>query len=474
MSAFPPGPTEAPAIQTARWLLRPIAFMESCRRRYGDAFSVRFIGFERPMVMLSDPEAIRALYTAHEHGLPPGRSIALLPVMGPGSVLLLEGQEHLARRKLMLPPFHGERMRAYETTVREVTERELGSWSGSSAADRGSADSAASASGERPFALHPRMQAITLEVILKAVFGVTDPARDARLHERLPLMLGDTASPVLQFRVLLSRRLGRGDPLAGLRELLVEIDELLLAEIAERRADPAAAERGDILSLLVAARFEDGAEMSDREVRDQLITLLLAGHETTATALAWTFDLLLRNPATLARLTAEVDAGEEDSYLRAVISESLRLRPVVPLAGRRLASELNVAGLSLPAGTDVTPAIWLTHTRPDLYPEPYAFRPERFLEGEGGHPINKYGWIPFGGGIRRCLGAAFAEMEMRVVLETVLRRRQLSAGGGKAERVTRRNVTFSPRHGTLVRSRPRAAGGPSTGTEPERTPALVA
>jgi cytochrome P450 len=449
VSTFPPGPTEVPAIQTARWLLRPIAFMESCRRRFGDTFSVHFLGFERPMVMLSDPEAIRALYTAHEHGLPPGRSVALLPVMGPGSVLLLEGQEHLARRKLMLPPFHGERMRSYEATVSEVTERELDSWAGSE---------------ERSFALHPRMQAITLEVILKAVFGVTDPERDARLHERLPSLLGDTASPALQFRVLLSRRLGRGDPLASLRELMGEIDELLLAEIAERRADPDPThpEREDILSLLVAARFEDGSEMSDREVRDQLVTLLLAGHETTATALAWTFDLLLRNPATLARLTAEVDAGEEDSYLRAVISESLRLRPVVPLAGRRLASELNVDGLSLPAGTDVTPAIWLAHTRPDLYPEPYAFRPERFLEDAP----TTYGWIPFGGGIRRCLGAAFAEMEMRVVLETILQRRVLSPASSRAERVTRRNVTFSPRKGTLVRSRPRTTLAPVA--EPER------
>jgi cytochrome P450 len=444
VSTFPPGPTEAPAIQTARWLLRPIAFMESCRRRFGDTFSVHFLGFERPMVMLSDPEAIRALYTAHEHGLPPGRSIALLPVMGPGSVLLLEGQEHLARRKLMLPPFHGERMRSYEATVRDVTEREIDGWSGS---------------GGNPFALHPRMQAITLEVILRAVFGVTDPERDARLHERLPPLLGDTASPALQFRVLLSRRLGRGDPLASLRELMGEIDELLLAEIAERRVDldPAHPDREDILSLLVAARFEDGSEMSDREVRDQLITLLLAGHETTATALAWTFDLLLRNPATLDRLTAEVDGGEEDSYLRAVISESLRLRPVVPLAGRRLASELNVDGLSLPAGTDVTPAIWLTHTRGDLYPEPYAFRPERFLEDSP----TTYGWIPFGGGIRRCLGAAFAEMEMRVVLETILQRRVLSPASGRAERVTRRNVTFSPRNGTLVRSRPRTTLAPA-------------
>jgi cytochrome P450 len=446
VSALPSGPSEAPAIQTARWLLRPIAFMESCRRQYGDAFSVRFLGFERPMVMLSDPEAIRALYTAHEHGLPPGRTIALLPVMGPGSVLLLEGSEHLARRKLMLPPFHGERMRSYEATVREVAEREIDSWS-----------------EDRRFALHPRMQAVTLEVILHAVFGVTDPARGERLRECLPLLLGETSSPALQFRVLLSRRFRRGDPLESLRELVSEIDELLLAEIAERRADPAHSEREDILSLLVAARFEDGAEMSDREVRDQLVTLLLAGHETTATALAWTFDLLLRNPATLARLTAEIDAaGGDDTYLRAVISESLRLRPVVPLAGRRLASDLNADGLSLPTGTDVTPAIWLTHTRADLYPEPYAFRPERFLDDSP----TTYGWVPFGGGIRRCLGAAFAEMEMRVVLQTILQRRKLSPASSRAERVTRRNVTFSPRNGTLVRSRPRSAPAPAA--EPER------
>jgi cytochrome P450 family 135 len=452
VSALPPGSSQAPIKQTLRWLLRPIAYMESARREYGDAFSVRFMGFERPMVMLSDPEAIRALYSAHEHGLPPGRTIALLPIMGPGSVLLLEGREHLSRRKLMLPPFHGERMRSYESIVREVAEREVGSWT----------------AGE-DFALHPRMQAITLEVILRAVFGVTDPKRGARLRERLPLLLDGTSSVALQFRVLLSRRLGRGDPLEGLRHVTAEIDELLLAEIAEHRADPDAGAREDILSLLVGARFEDGTQMSDREVRDQLVTLLLAGHETTATALAWTFDLLLRHPAALARLTAEVDAGEDDTYMRAVVSESLRLRPVIPLAGRRLASDLNVDGLSLPAGTDVTPAIWLTHTRADLYPEPYAFRPERFLE----NPPTTYGWIPFGGGVRRCLGAAFAEFEMRVVLETVLARRQLQAVSSRAERITRRNVTFSPRNGTRVRASARSPSAVKIDSARVPSPQLV-
>ncbi len=416
-----------------RWLVRPIAFMESCRRRFGDAFSVSFPGFERPMVMLSNPDTIRALYTAHEHGLPPGRTISLLPVMGPNSVLLLEGREHLARRKLMLPPFHGERMRSYESIMRQATERQIDRWPEG-----------------QSFALHPHMQAITLEVILEAVFGVTDQARSERLRERLPVLLGETSSTSGQLRFLLASRLGRGDPLARMREITAGIDELLFAEIAERRSDPKLDEREDILSLLISARFEDGAAMSDRELRDQLVTLLLAGHETTATGLAWAFDLLLRHPSTLARLTAEVDAGE-DAYLRAVTWESLRLRPVVPLAGRRLASELDGGGLTLPAGTDVTPAIWLTHTREDLYPEPYAFRPERFLDDQP----SGYGWIPFGGGVRRCLGASFAELEMRVVLETVLRRTVLEPVSHRAERVTRRNVTFSPRKGTQVRHHPR-------------------
>jgi cytochrome P450 len=424
MSALPPGPAEPPLVQTLRWLLRPISFLESCRRRFGDAFSVTFLGFQTPMVMLSDPEAIRALYTNPRHRLPPGRTLTLQPILGSRSLLLLEGREHLARRKLMLPPLHGERMRAYEATVREAVAQEVDGWPAG-----------------QPFALHPRMQAVTLEVILRAVFGVTDPARRDRLAERLGRLLADTASSGLQFSVLLSRRFGGPDPLARLQALRREIDAMLTAEIAERRGDP----REDILSLLVTARFEDGEPMDEAEIRDQLMTLLLAGHETTATGLAWTFDLLLRHPPVLERLTAAVDGGDE-AYVRAVVSESLRLRPVVPLAGRRLSEELRVDGHVLPPDTDVTPAIWLAHTRADRYPEPYAFRPERFLDGAP----STYAWLPFGGGVRRCIGAAFAEMEMRVALGEILRRRTLRPASASAERVARRNVTFSPAHGTRV------------------------
>jgi cytochrome P450 len=403
--------------QTARWVARPIRFLEDCRRRYGDTFSVSFQGFRSPLVMVSAPDVIRALYNERRHGLPPGRTATLQPLVGARSLLLLEGQEHLSRRRLMLPPFHGERMRTYESAMREAAARELAGWPEG-----------------RSFPVHPSMQAITLDVIMRAVFGVAEGERRERLRPLLRDLLAQTTSTALQVSVMFGRR----RPLERLREMAAEIDELLLAEIAQRRR---ATGGEDICSLLVDARFEDGTGIDDREVRDQLMTLLIAGHETSATGLAWALDLLARHPHVVARARSEGDV-----YLRAVVSESLRLRPVVPLAGRRLAADLDVDGLSLPAGTDVTPAIWLAHTRLQEYPEPYAFRPERFLE----NPPSTYTWIPFGGGVRRCIGAAFAELEMRTVLDEILSRFELRPASRRAERVTRRNVTFSPRHGTRV------------------------
>ncbi len=426
---LPPEPSSSPLVQTLRWSLRPLAFMQECRQRYGDAFGITFLGFERPMVMISDPAAIKALYTERANGLPPGRNTILEPIVGSRSLLIQEGAEHLARRRLMLPPFHGERMRSYEAVIDEVVAAEVDSWPLGT-----------------PFPIHSRMQAVTLEVILRAVFGVAEGPRLERLRGMLTTVLSETASPRTQLLALATRRLGGGgNAWRRFESQLRAVDELLYAEIAEHRLRPDLAERDDILSMLMQARFEDGEGMSDEELRDQLMTLLLAGHETTATALAWTFDALLRNPAALVRLRESLADGEED-YLRATITESLRLRPVIPVAGRMLASELEVGDLKLPAGTNVTPAIWLTHTRPDLYPEPFAFRPERFLE-EG---PETYGWIPFGGGIRRCIGASFAEFEMRVVLREVLSRCELRSAAPAPEAVGRRNITLSPRRGTPV------------------------
>jgi cytochrome P450 len=411
-----------------RWAFRPLPFMQECREKYGDSFSLRFLSFERPMVLISDPVAIKALYTERSHGLPPGRDIILKPILGAKSLLLQEGAEHLSRRKLMLPPFHGERMRSYEAVIEEIIAAEVDTWPLHS-----------------EFPIHSRMQAVTLEVILRVVFGVSSGPRLERLRGMLGDVLQETASPRAQLVGLAAQRLGGRGPWGKFEGALKEVDDLLYAEIADHRAKGGLEERDDILSMLMLAEFEDGGSMSDTELRDQLMTLLLAGHETTATGLAWTFDLLLRHPGSLERLRDSLAAGEDD-YLKATISESLRLRPVLPLAGRRLATELVADGLTLPAGTDVTPAIWLTHTRPDIYPEPYAFRPERFLEDAP----STYAWIPFGGGVRRCIGASFAELEMRVVLREVLTRCELHKADPMPEKTGRRNITLSPKHGTPV------------------------
>jgi cytochrome P450 len=370
-----------------------------------------------------------------QNTIAPGRNVVLAPVLGRRSLLLLEGEEHLRRRKLMLPPFHGERMRAYEAVMAEATEREVASWPVG-----------------RRFPLQDSMQAITLEVILRAVFGVEDDERRQLLRRTLVAILATTRSPRA-----IGMTIDRLRRLPGYRrvgEMLAEADEILLAEIAERRDDPDLASREDILSLLVGARFEDGSAMSDAELRDQLMTLLMAGHETTATGLAWAFDLLFRAPRQLERLRAEL-AEDGHEYLDAVIEETLRLRPVVPFVGRELRVPAELDGYELPEGTVVMPSIYLAHTRRDSFPDPHAFRPERFLDGGP----ETYSWIPFGGGTRRCIGAAFAQLEMRVVLRTVLGTAELRSATARPEPIVRRNVTLSPRNGTpavLVERHPAA------------------
>jgi cytochrome P450 family 135 len=431
---LPPGPSAPAALQTARLIARPVPFFESCRRRYGETFTARVLRVG-PLVFISDPASMKSLFGAdRQNTIAPGRNVVLAPVLGRRSLLLLEGEEHLRRRKLMLPPFHGERMRAYEAVMAEATEREVASWPVG-----------------RRFPLQDSMQAITLEVILRAVFGVEDDERRQLLRRTLVGILATTRSPraigmtVDRLRRLAYRRVG---------EMLAEADEILLAEIAERRDDPDLASREDILSLLVGARFEDGSAMSDAELRDQLMTLLMAGHETTATGLAWAFDLLFRAPRELERLRAELAEGGHE-YLDAVIEETLRLRPVVPFVGRELRVPAELDGYELPEGTVVMPSIYLAHTRRDSFPDPHAFRPERFLDGGP----ETYSWIPFGGGTRRCIGAAFAQLEMRVVLRTVLGTAQLRSATARPEPIVRRNVTLSPRNGTpavLVERHPAA------------------
>jgi cytochrome P450 family 135 len=382
---------------------------------------------ERTVVITDDPAVIKDVFTGDPDKLLAGVGNAVLrPLLGARSVLTLDGAEHMRQRKLLLPPFHGERMRLYGEVVAEAAERQIERWPVGT-----------------QFPAQPSMQAITLEVIVRAVLGVSDPPRMERIAAPLRRLLDSMTAPRRLFllQVGSSKRNGPLSPWRRFREtLLWPADEVVNAEIRARRQAGDDAERDDILSLLLAARDEDSQGLTDAELRDELMTLLVAGHETTATALSWTLERLVRHPGVLARLTEQLRAGAGDDYLDAVIKETLRLRPVVPAVARYLAEPAQLGGLSLPAGVHITPSIYLTHRNPAVYEDPEAFRPERFLE----RPAGTYEWIPFGGGTRRCLGASFALFEMKIVLSTILRRVDLAVTTEAAEPITRRAITFNP------------------------------
>jgi cytochrome P450 len=395
-------------------------------------FTLRLLGFGEPgfsdVVFISEPAAIKTVFTGDPSAVRVGELRAsMAPMFGSSSILLLDGARHMRQRKLLLPPFHGERMERYGELIAAATERELESW------PRG-----------REVALQPRMQAITLEVILRAVFGLDDASARAGVGAAIKRALDMVANPLSELLMGLPGRVGPINVRAGFERAVANADVELLAQIARRREDPALAEREDILSLLLQARDTEGKAMTDRELRDELVTLLLAGHETTATALAWAFDYLLRDRGALDRLTAECQSDDGDEYLDAVIKEVLRLRPPIAFVDRRLAAPAELCGHTLPSGTIVAPCIYLAHRRPDLYPEPSAFRPERFLE----RPPETYSWLPFGGGVRRCIGASFATFEMKVVLRTILARARLRAWSDHPEQAIRRAIVLAPRHGT--------------------------
>ena len=385
------------------WAVRPLSFMQRARRRHGDVFTVRPYAFGN-IVVLANPEHIKQVFTGDRDVFAAGQAnAAMSPVLGSHSLLTLDGERHLRQRKLMLPSFHGEAIGRYRERIEEITKAEVASWP----------------TGE-PFQIRARMQDITFEIILRAVIGVSDPQRLARLRELLPKLLDFSVFDmwsVWLFPKLFDTWLARRSPSQRVRP---EIDRLLHDEIAVHRADPEA--HDDILGLLASARDADGEPLSDENLLDQIITLLLAGHETTTTGLAWTFERLTRHPESLRRLTQELETGE-DEYLDAVVNETLRVRPVIDGVWRTLTAPAVVGGHRLPAGTLVFPAIALVQTSADAFPDPHEFKPERFLEGSP----PPYTFVPFGGGMRRCIGAAFAVMEMKTVLSTVLRRVELTA-----------------------------------------------
>jgi cytochrome P450 len=420
---LPPGPHMPRVLQTIGWWSRPIAFLERCRARYGKRFTVRLVG-QSPFVMISDPEEIKTVFQAPADVLHPGEGAHILePIVGSNSVILLDEEPHLEQRKLMLPAFHGEKMQRLSGLMAELAERELDSWP-----------------LDRPVALRGGLQGVTLEIILRAVFGLERGAQLDSLRDALTELLAFGDSPISLLppaqRVLglLGGRLGRFEE-AGERA-----DGLIYGLIEERRS---AGEQGDdVLAMLLAARHTDGSPMSAQELRDELVTALIAGHETTASSLAWAVLRLAREPEVQRRLQEEIDNGTDDAYLVATINEVLRDRPVVPNAEPRLVKKPFVAGgFDYPPGAVIFASAYLLHHDPDVYPDPYAFRPERFL----GQQPGTYTWIPFGGGRRRCLGASFALLEMKIVLHAIMSRFTLEpVGGSEATLARRRGITITP------------------------------
>jgi cytochrome P450 len=405
----------------------PLSFLSGFRERYGDVFTVRFPYFG-DIVYVASPELVKAVFTGSPAVFHAGEANAtvLEPALGPSSVLTLDDEPHMRQRKLLLPPFHGERIRRYGELMLAVTRREMKSWP----------------VGE-PFSLRPHTQRITLAVILRAVFGISDKERLDRASALID-EFSDRVTLITKFPNL-RRDLGPFSPWRRFLRARNALDALIYEEIELRRTEAETEERDDVLSLLLRARHDDGSPMSDSELRDELLTVIGAGHETTATALAWAIERLLRTPPVLARLRESI-AADEDDYLDATVRETLRIRPVIIDVARRLTAPAMIAGYELPAGSFVLPAIGALHFREDIYPEPWEFRPERFLDGK----VDNYAWIPFGGGVRRCVGAAFAEFEMRIVLREIVSRAQLRAPDPEPEPVRIRNITLAPGKGARV------------------------
>ncbi len=457
---LPPGPREAPVLQMLRWWRRPLPTMKWAVERFGEPFTMRF-PMAPPFVMFSDPAAVRDLFTGDPEELRAGEANVLLrTVLGENSLLLLDGARHLRERKLMLPPFHGERMRAYGEAMREATLRAMARWPAGQA-----------------FPIHAEMQAVTLEVILRTVFGIAQGERLARMRDALVQWTDRGASPLGTALLLvvpaahaprlrdwaearlelgpLRLEIGRLAPWSPMVRARDAVARLLLGEIAERRRAGGAGD--DVLSMLLQARDEQGGAMTDQELHDEMLTLLIAGHETSATTLAWTVHHLTRNPAAMARVREEIDAVVGGApvtpehvgrleWLDAAIKETLRLTPIVPMVARKLARPARIGGHDLPEGVVALASIYLTHRRPELWPDPERFDPARFV----GRRIDPYHYYPFGGGTRRCLGMAFANFEMKIVLATILSRVELQRAPGAEVRLVRRGITFAPSGGMPV------------------------
>ena len=435
----PPAVALPRAVQVLRFTRRQIEFVFGARRELGDVFRMD-AGIAGGVVVTCHPDHVRSLFTAKPEQVPSLTAESpLRPIVGPNSVLTANGARHLRQRKLLLPPFHGDAIERYTQMIHEATERGIDRWPIG-----------------HPFALAPRMQAITLDVIMSGIFGIEGrPVRgsaEQRLRSTIKYLTTASTWPLAQLGELIN--FGRDEPVGLMRSGVALLDRATYPVIAARRRASDLAERGDILSLLLTAKTEDGELLSDSELRDELLTLVLAGFETTANSLAWTWERLLRSRDAHEALLHAVRSDEQaDEHVEAAITEGMRCRPVIPIVGRRVAVPWRLGDYVVPAGSAISASILLLHHREDLYPEPFAFRPERWRERKPG----TYEWIPFGGGTRRCLGAALAMAEQRVVLSAMARRLELEADRPEPEHALHRNVTMIPSRGARAVLRERRA-----------------
>jgi cytochrome P450 len=422
---LPPGPQWPPLLQSVGLIRFRHRFVPAMHKRYGDVFTVRIMPKGTALVLFTRPEHTKEIFAGDPEVFHAGKGNAILgPIMGEHSLLLQDSTAHKRARKLLMPAFNGAALHGYESVVTRLAEQEVARWT----------------PGE-PFRSLDRMNALTLEVILRVVFGVTDESRLAKLRPLVNRTVDVSPVVLLGWGYPLLQRFG---PWKATVDTQRALDEVMYAEIAERRAAPDLAERGDVLSRLLAVEGEE--KLSDNELRDQLVTLLLAGHETTATALAWTLYELGRDPHQLARAQRAADAADGKDHLEAVLKESLRLHPVIPMVARHLMEPASIGGIDLPRGTNVGPSILLAHAREENHRDPEVFRPERFLGGE----VATNTWIPFGGGVRRCIGAGFSMMEGVAVLREVLRRYDIALPGGPRDYPKVRNITSVPRYGARI------------------------
>jgi cytochrome P450 family 135 len=432
---LPPGGRVLSLVNGWRFARDPLGYIRQYHRRYGSVACTRFPGIGLAVVV-GDPALVKQVFGTDPAIARAGEANAtvLEPTVGVNSVLTLDEEAHMRQRKLLLPPFHGNNVNRWGEAIAAIVDRDMEEWP----------------VGE-PFPLRSRTQRITLAVILRAVFGVRDEERFRRAQVLVD-RFARRAHPISLFRFA-RRDLGPWSPWGRFKRARSELDAFLYEEIALRRGESDVAERDDVLSLLLRAADENGQPMSDAELRDELVTVIGAGHETTATALAWAFERLLRTPRVLTCLRRSLAEGDE--YLDATIKETLRVRPVITETGRRLSREIELGGYRIPAGAMVMPSIVAIHFREDIYDKPDEFRPERFLEGAP----ESFAWIPFGGGVRRCIGASFAQFEMRVIIRAILERAELRAADSAPERPRLRNITVAPAHGcrvVLERKRPRS------------------